>query len=250
MAMILSLLFVVALSDALISQYAIHSQFNALRERLMVIAQISVLTIDPDVLQAVPLNRGGIHSPEYQAVAEKLRKIKQTNPVIKYIYTMKRTGKVGSWQFVVDPEPDSPRGGGPTSYPGDAYDSGRFPEMLKAVDGPAADKRLEIDEWGPTLSGYAPILNDHGQAVAILGVDMAAQDVYIIQNKMHQRLLRGEARVLGPEVHGAPLEGVAPIHGGGAGGSEGRRLRPGRENRRRPRRGQRSCDHAGREPAR
>lgn len=187
-AMILSLLFVVALSDALIYRYALHSQFNALRERLMVIAQISALMIDAEALSAVPLNKDGVNSPEYQAIAARLMKIKETNPSVKYIYTMKRTGKLGNWQFVVDPEPEG-KNGTRSSYPGDPYNAGRFPEMLKVfqINGPTADKRLESDEWGPTLSGYAPVLNENGHAVAVLGVDMAAQDVITMQNKIHQR---------------------------------------------------------------
>jgi putative nucleotidyltransferase with HDIG domain len=185
-AMILSLLFVVALSDALIYQYVLHSQFNALRERLMVIAQISTLTIDPGVLSAVPLNKDGVHSAEYKAVAAKLIQIKQANPLVKYIYIMIRTGKKGSWHFWVDPEPAG-SSGGPTSYPGDPYDAGRFPEMLKAFQGPTADRKVEEDEWGPTLSGYAPIYNHERQPIAILGVDVSAQDVYTMQNKIHQR---------------------------------------------------------------
>jgi len=59
--------------------------------------------------------------------------------------------------------------------------------MLKAFDGPSADTKFEIDEWGVTLSGYAPIRNKNGEAVAMLGVDMEAKDIYNLQKIVHKR---------------------------------------------------------------
>src|SRR5262245_28885124 len=117
MAMILSLLLMVGLSDTLIYHHILRLHFEALRERLMIIAQISTMTIDPDVLAAVPLNREGANTPEFNIVAGQLNKIKKANPLIKYIYIMIRTEKKGTWQFWVDPQPDS-GANGRTSYPG------------------------------------------------------------------------------------------------------------------------------------
>jgi HD-GYP domain-containing protein (c-di-GMP phosphodiesterase class II) len=123
-------------------------------------------------------------------MADKLRKIKEINPPIKYIYTMVKTEQEGIWQFVVDPNPiNKGKRIGPTAYPGDKYSAKRFPEMLKAFDGSSADKKLEIDEWGVTLSGYAPIRDRNGQAVGILGVDIMADDVYTVQREVHRRAL-------------------------------------------------------------
>jgi len=59
--------------------------------------------------------------------------------------------------------------------------------MLKAFDGPAADRRFQMDKWGVTLSGYAPIRDSNGEAVAMIGVDMAADDVYLLQQRVHKR---------------------------------------------------------------
>jgi putative nucleotidyltransferase with HDIG domain len=46
---------------------------------------------------------------------------------------------------------------------------------------------MMVDEWGVTLSAYAPIRDASGAAVAILGIDMAADDVYILQRKIYLR---------------------------------------------------------------
>jgi len=187
--LILTLLFVTALSNYLVYKFALDSQFNELREILKVIAQTAAFSIDADLIQKVPLNREGVQSPQYKAIAEKLVKIKEANKPIRWIYTMAKTRREGTWQFVVDPEPVSKesRVKGVTAYPGDSYDASRFPEMLKAFDGPSSDRELSIDEWGITLSGYAPIRDRNGTAVAILAVDMMAEDVYKIQRDVHRR---------------------------------------------------------------
>ena len=189
LVLILLMFFVAGLSNFLIYKFALDSQFNQLREKLMVVAQTAALLIDGDLLLQIPLTPDGINSPNYTIIAEKLKKIKEVNPPIKYVYAMVKTDKQGIWQFVADPESVTPedKKRGITTYHGYNYDASRFPEMMKAFDGPAADKRLGIDEWGITLSGYAPIRDKNGNAVAMLGVDIMAEDVYNIQNKVHRR---------------------------------------------------------------
>ncbi len=187
--LVLTMLFVSALSNYLVYRFALNSQFNELRQILKVIAQTAALSIDADLIQKVPLNREGVKSPQYKAVAETLTKIKEANEPIRWIYTMAKTGRAGIWQFIVDLDPESKesRIKGVTAYPGDTYDASRFPEMLKAFDGPSADRELAIDEWGITLSGYAPIRDRSGKAVAIIAVDLMAEDVYRIQSDVQRR---------------------------------------------------------------
>ncbi|MFA4989273.1 MAG: HD domain-containing phosphohydrolase [Candidatus Omnitrophota bacterium] len=167
----LSLLFVALLGNFVLFRYALKSQFNQLRDKLKVIAQTAALSVDAAELSNIPLKPAGVDSPSFKSIALRMSKIKEANPVIRYIYIMVKTDTPGIWQFVVDP--------GLTSYPGDKYDARRFPEMLKGFSGPSADTGLTIDEWGKLLSGYAPILNKDNMPVAVLGVDIDAADVYL-----------------------------------------------------------------------
>jgi putative nucleotidyltransferase with HDIG domain len=189
--LILAMLFSGALSDFLIYRFSLAAQFNQLREKLMTIAQTASLLVDADTLRSIKLDHTGMDMPQYQTVLEKLKKIKEVNPLIKYIYTMAATDIPGRWQFIVDPDATSGTDfkKGLSSTPGDYYDASRFPEMMKGFNGPAADKQLEVDEWGVTLSGYAPIRDAHGRAVAVLGVDIRAEDVYRTQQTVHRRAL-------------------------------------------------------------
>ncbi|MDD5155548.1 MAG: HD domain-containing protein [Candidatus Omnitrophica bacterium] len=191
LALIFSMLLVGAMSNFLIYKFTLDSQFNELRDKLKVIVQSAALLIDADTLAGIPLNRQGVNSPQYKTIVEQLRKIKAANPPIKYIYIMSKTDKEGIWQFVVDPDPIvvNKKKQRLTAYPGDAYDVRRFPEMLNAFNWPAADKKLESDQWGVSLSGYAPIRDKDGKAVAALGIDIAANQVYMLQRQVNKRAL-------------------------------------------------------------
>ncbi|HLD41034.1 MAG TPA: HD-GYP domain-containing protein, partial [Candidatus Omnitrophota bacterium] len=187
--LIVSLLSITTLSIFLVYKHTLDSQFQELRNRLMAIAQTAVLAIDVDTLLEVPLNKEGINSPQYKVIADKLKAVKEANLSVWYIYIMAKTEREGVWQFVVDPFPSGRMGRKAvvTSYPGDRYEAGRFPGMLKGFSGPSADKKLEQDEWGITLSGYAPIRDKNGSPVAVLGVDITADSVYLTQKEIERR---------------------------------------------------------------
>ncbi|MBU0468151.1 MAG: HD domain-containing protein [Candidatus Omnitrophica bacterium] len=155
----------------------------------MIIAQTATLSIDGDLLMKIPLNRQGVNSEAFKIILKKLQKIKKVDPILKYVYTMTQTDKPGVLQFIVDADTDmdESKDGEIVSFPGDKYDASRFSEMMKAFDGPAADKKMGTDEWGVLLSGYAPIYDSKGKAVAIIGVDINADDVYAVQKGFHQR---------------------------------------------------------------
>jgi len=189
-ALILSMLFALLLSNFLISRSILQSEFQTIRQQLMDYAQLASMNINPETLKQVPLNHEGVKTREYQALVEVLRNIKEINPRIAYIYILTKTKKDGIFQFMVDPNPAARRGDDLiTSLPGDEYDAARFPAMMKGYQEPSADSDLEVDEWGVTLSGYAPIRDVHGQSIAMLGVDILANDIYQLQKETQDRVL-------------------------------------------------------------
>lgn len=188
LALVFAMLFACGVSGLVIYKYALARQFDQLRNRLMMIAQISSLMVDGDSLSGIPLSREGVNDPRYAPIAEALLRIKKAAPSLTYIYTLSRTATPHSYQFIVDPEPKGPAMKDSGAYPGDRYDATAFPELEKGWDGPAADRKLGRDEWGVFMSGYAPVRDKAGRTVAILGVDMAAGDVYAIQREVGRRL--------------------------------------------------------------
>jgi putative nucleotidyltransferase with HDIG domain len=125
---------------------------------------------------------------QYKNLYNILSRIREANPPLEYIYIMVRTDKPGMWKFVVDIEPTkAKKRRNPAASPGYLYNASRFPEMLRSFSGPSADTKLEVDEWGVTLSGYAPLRDKNGQAVAMVGVDIMADEVYQAQQEIHWR---------------------------------------------------------------
>ncbi|MCX5710534.1 MAG: HD-GYP domain-containing protein, partial [Candidatus Omnitrophica bacterium] len=190
-ALIFSLFFVMGLSNFLIYDYSLKSQFAQIRERLKVIAQTAALSVDGDVIKSVPLNRDGVNYSSYKIAAQQLERIRTANPSLLYIYTLAKTSKPGIWQFIVDLNPVkiNPKKKATTAFPGDLYNASRFPEMMRAYSTASADKAIMTDEWGTTLSGYAPIRDSNNTVVAVLGVDMSAKDVYLTQLGVRNRAL-------------------------------------------------------------
>jgi putative nucleotidyltransferase with HDIG domain len=191
LAFMFSLLFIVCLGILLLYEYSLNSQFNQIRERLLVIVRNAAISVDVDALMRVPLVRQGTNSQEYKLVSGQLDKIKQINPSLEYVYTLTKTDKPGIWKFIVDPNPSVEQENvkWSTAYPGDEYNASRFPEMLQAYQGPTVDSKMTIDEWGVTLSGYAPLYNKEGKVAAILGVDINADRVYAMQKTVKLRAI-------------------------------------------------------------
>jgi len=179
-----ALMLVIIIDNLFIYKFNFNAQFDDLRNKLESMSGISSLLIDSNKLLSVPLNHEGAYSPQYREIAKELLLIKQSNPSIKYIYTIAKTAVPGVWRFIVDPNPSAEQDKltkTATSFPGDTYDASRIPEMLAAYDKPTADKEIMVDKWGATLSGYAPIKNKIGETVAVLGIDVDAGRVYAIQ---------------------------------------------------------------------
>lgn len=189
LAFILAMLFAGATSNFLIYRYAFSSQFEQLRDKLKTIAQVAALSIDARTLASIRADKDSVDSPAYSAVTGKLAGIKRSVPSITYLYILKKTAEPNVLQFVVDLETEGDSQSGGAALPGDPYDASAFPELLKAFDEPTADKKLGADKWGVFLSGYAPIKDAAGRAIAVIGVDMKAQDVYDAQENVHRRAL-------------------------------------------------------------
>jgi HD-GYP domain-containing protein (c-di-GMP phosphodiesterase class II) len=187
--LVLGIMFVMTLSEFLIYQFTLEKQFDQLREKLKVVAQTAALNIDHTVVAQVPLIREGVTSEPYQVLARQLQSIQEANSFLTDIYILRRTEKAGLWEFVVNIVAPASRDvpASTQAYPGQEYDVSRFSDMMKSFSGATADKALTKDEWGATLSGYAPIKDGKGYSFAVLGVDMSAQEVYALQQQIHWR---------------------------------------------------------------
>jgi HAMP domain-containing protein len=161
--------------------YAFYVQATAwamddLRRGLTTAASTAASLIDAGE-HAQVFDSGAEDDALYTQIAEQLRLVSDANPRIAAIYTMVRSPNPDELLFVVSADED------PETRAGlrEAYDVSEMPEMIQGFDGPAADAEMGADKFGVWLSGYAPIRDETGRGVAIVGVDMTADDVLRVQ---------------------------------------------------------------------
>ncbi|WP_291319686.1 adenylate/guanylate cyclase domain-containing protein [Desulfonatronospira sp.] len=117
-------------------------------------------------------------SSAYSRVQEVLYQITQTNDDFLFAYTMRiQDNKV---MFVVDSPPSDDTGDGLISQDEMPEPVGAvYPDppssMLKGFVRPSVDDQIYQDQWGWTISGYAPVKDVRGRNVGLLGIDMCAE---------------------------------------------------------------------------
>ena len=156
-----------------------------LRQSLIVSANTAAKMISADEHQQVLLN-GVEGDAQYTQIADQLRFVRDANPRAAAVYTAVRSpNNPTELLFVVsaDENPET------RAHLREPYDASNAPEMLKAFDGPIADVEMGSDEFGSWLSGYAPILDANGNSVGIVGVDMTADDVILVQTRIRNASL-------------------------------------------------------------
>jgi PAS domain S-box-containing protein len=141
------------------------------RSELAALAALSASQINGSLLDT--LGEGDENTPEFRAIRDQLYILEQSHPDIRYIYTMRRVND--TIRFIVDAEYGK-------DTPGDAPDIGDVyfetsPEMYLGFTENIAEREFVTDEWGTTLSGYAPVRDSAGRVVGIVGVDMEAERV-------------------------------------------------------------------------
>ncbi|MCF7844931.1 MAG: HAMP domain-containing histidine kinase [Kiritimatiellales bacterium] len=159
-----------------------------LRERLTAIVSTASIQFDPDNINAVWI-REDAEKPEFKAIVDKLWNFREANKNIRFAYIMRRTDDPNMFEFVadaeslisfeeadfnangvIDPDEELP-------MPGDPFDVTEYPVLRdEAFFAPIAERELYEDQWGVTMSGYAPIFDDNGEAIAIIGIDVMVGD--------------------------------------------------------------------------
>jgi putative nucleotidyltransferase with HDIG domain len=151
---------------------------NSLQQHLTDIAGLASLQIDGDMLDTI-ISPERQTSEEYLSLHRTLTKIAETEQNIKYIYTMRKTSEAGEYAFIIDADPDPES----AAEIGEIYDGRKISALENGFKEPSADTDFVTDQWGTTLSGYAPIYNSEGKVVGVLGIDM---DASFINGKLYE----------------------------------------------------------------
>lgn len=165
-------LFVILIAAFICYTLYIHYHYkNQTRNNLISIAHSISLLIDAEEHNSLK-STDDEDNQEYMKIKNLLQSFKKSHPNIQYIYTMRKTDIENECEFVVDAQEST---SSDFSHIGDKYDIENIEEMKIAYIEPTADKEFETDQWGKTLSGYAPIKDKFGNTVGIVGVDIKAE---------------------------------------------------------------------------
>ncbi|MBP9773000.1 MAG: HAMP domain-containing histidine kinase [Candidatus Peribacteraceae bacterium] len=173
---------------------------NEVKDKLRGIAAAAAMQFDGDILTTIvgPQDMSG---SSYITTRDRLKRIKDTIPAIRSAYIMRRTMDPNELAFIVDgdeaiplTERDSNRNGTidpeeEPAIPGQLYDISKQPTMKsEAFLHPSVDEEINTDQWGTVISGYAPIVDSTHKTVAILGIDMDAEDYINISHSIFSPL--------------------------------------------------------------
>lgn len=188
-----------------------------LKERLRTTASIAAHLFDAGDIVAVEKNPTS-NRAALRRIVDQLNVIREETNHIRFAYIMRRTEDPMSLAFVADAdtfatqteldqdhdgivEPDEH-----ASMPGDLFDISEIPVLQgEAFDHPTVDAEFTHDQWGTFISGYAPIFDDDGIAVGVLGIDINANDFLLHSQRLVSPIIGLLMAMLGIIVAGMIL---------------------------------------------
>jgi adenylate cyclase len=166
-----AVLVTLATMGAVFYTLGVDSSITALQQRLLATTTSLASAIDGDAIAAIPIDSNTL-TPLHEKLLTRfeevaMQEVAMQDPDIETIYVLRPTQQPTRLRFLVDFAKD-----GDTAQPGEAYEASELPIMLKGFVAPAVEEEPYADQWGMTLSGYAPITDSDGRSVGLVGVDV------------------------------------------------------------------------------
>jgi hypothetical protein len=176
---------------ALLFAYLYHASretvLNEIRAQAKGIAMAVAAAIPASEITAIQVPSDDQGEP-YRRIQGIISEIARQNPDVLYAYVMRRStrpdARTGDMEYVVDQATSDDDKDGRISEEekslpiGEPYDASALPALLQGWTQPAADAEITQDPPYPdSISGYAPIRNEIGDTMALVGTDIAARTV-------------------------------------------------------------------------
>ncbi len=155
---------------------AIEAELDNLMSRIKAMTVSLSTLVDPTRLAEIDRP----DAPYRIELTQKFDAIVKQVPELATIYIFAPTERPEVMRFVIDVDVRK----APGTF-GSLYDATRYPELVAGVKEVTVESRPVADDWGVSLSGFAPIRGPSGETIGILGVDVDAA-----------RLDRAEAHIL------------------------------------------------------
>jgi len=159
-------------SNAILYRDAQDSLRQEVREQLQTLAVTAALHVDSAYLPLLqsPKDAG---KPEYHSLRRSLMAIREANPDIRHIYTLRKSRLDDRWRYVVDLHPNPER----ARPVGSDCNVGNTSLLDEALLVPTAGKDLRKDDQGYHLTALAPLKVRGGLVEGIIGMELPADEL-------------------------------------------------------------------------
>lgn len=164
-------------------QSGVSAEIQGLQKRLLAMVSSLAASVDGDKIGAIPLDSSEVSS-FHRAIKQRFQEVADLDPDVETIYILRPTTEPTKLRFLVDYVKNGDEG-----KPGDAYDATDIPIMLKGFATPTVEDEPYTDQFGTTLSGYAPIYNSTGKSVGIVGADVAISRLVLLERQVRNVVL-------------------------------------------------------------
>lgn len=171
----IALLLVLTPAAVLVYQLAVKAELDGLMARIHAATVGLAGLVDGDRVAAIDR----ADAPYRLELERRFYDIIRKEPEISSIYVFAPTERETIMRFVVDTDVRRRPG-----QFGEHYDATAYPELRAGLSGPAVERDSVADAWGLSISGFAPVRDRAGKAIAILGIDTDAARV----ERMRERL--------------------------------------------------------------
>lgn len=155
--------------------YSVRAEIEHLQKRLVTTVTGLAASIDPERVAAIPVD--ATEASDYHvALRARLAAAAAGDVDIQSIYVLRPTGEHGKLRFLVDYVKNSK-----VAVPGEAYDATELPVLLQGFERPAVENEPFRDDFGLTLSGYAPVRDKSGAGIALVGADVEASRLDVMR---------------------------------------------------------------------
>jgi len=141
-----------------------------MQDELVDMSQVFASRVDGDMVMS--LQPGDEHTANFTQIRDLILGMRENSSFLAYSYIL--TVSDGKAYFVVD---DTNGIEADAANIGDYYDTPDTALIIAAMDSPTTSSSIYSDDWGSFLSGYAPIYDSNGNAVAVMAIDIDASTV-------------------------------------------------------------------------
>jgi class 3 adenylate cyclase len=151
----------------------VESQVKALKAVLLTEVRALSYRIRPQTVLALNVAQDRTR-PEYAELVSLFGSVASDQKQVVSIYIFRPTNRPNTLAFAADYV--APGRAEPATV-GEEYDARQAPTIMTGFTAPHVEDKFTTDKWGTVLSGYAPIRDVDGKAVAIVGIDVDEGDI-------------------------------------------------------------------------